>query len=455
MMVRNWIRTGVLERISKVYHVVLLTPFANDRSFAQKFSTEALTIEELPFKESILTSSARRLFSIAGMRRFLKTYKIDTLFFKEQMLKQSRPLYYLFRSLIDKFNRKGLLERIGKTVWRRFWSKNTFYSNLLEQYKPIAVLSTHPYLETEWPLLLHAQKNNIPLYAFIHSWDNPTSRGELPCHFSGIMVWSKFVKERIMEYHPWLKHEDVTITGAPQYDLFVNEGILEARDSFFSRHGLNPERKLITFASGGPLFRDEAKIINKILSAMKRGDLADSVQLWIRPYGGIDFRDELPLSEFEHDVVYQQAPAEFWGAFRVEKYWKGNDEDLQDYVNLLYHSALVVCAVSTVTMDACVLDKPVINTAFDIGARDFIHSTRKFNFGFSHYQPVVRSGAIRTAMTPKELINYLNEYLENPTLHRDTRRSLVAELCGPVDGKTAERLASTIIETLNKLTPIP
>jgi hypothetical protein len=55
-------------------------------------------------------------------------------------------------------------------------------------------------------------------------------------------------------------------------------------------------------------------------------------------------------------------------------------------------------------------------------------------------------------MDPVELITYLNEYLEDPALDREARRRLVAEIIGPVDGKSRDRVAAAIVDAVKELT---
>ncbi len=443
MMIRNWIRTNILQELSEKYRVILLTPLGNDSNFVKTYSTTNLIIEAMPTDDTTFSLFGRRLFQHSALLKFLKKNRIDTLFFKNQMIKKSNFLSDFFYSILNLFNSSNFIENMGWKIWNNYWGKNSFYKELFEKYKPVLLFSTHPYLEIEWPVSLHAEKRNIPIFAFIHSWDNPSSRGNLFFKYKKIMVWSDYVKDKILEYFPEYNEKDVVITGAPQYDIFYKKDWLEPREIFLKKYNINPGKKIILFAGGGHMFPNEIDIVKYIIEKMKKDDLKNSLHLWIRFYGGFDFRKN--LSKDFNEISYEIAPSEFLGTFRIEKKWKEEDNDFKHLLNLIYHSSLIICSGSTITLDVCVLDKPVINIAFDGDKKyDYMNSCRKVYFGFTHYQRVTKSGAVKIAMSYKELNKYINYYLDNLTNDSISRMNLVKELCGPIDGKVKDRIINCI-----------
>jgi hypothetical protein len=232
-------------------------------------------------------------------------------------------------------NRGRLVERMGRLIWEICWDRARPYHELFERYKPVAVVSTHPYLETEWPLLRHARNRGLPLIGIIHSWDNVTSRGELPFRFDKVIVWSELLKKNLLRFHPWLQDEDVVVCGAPQYDLFLDKTLIEPREKFFSQHGIDPGKQLVTFAGSDPLlFPDQMEAARLILEANRKARLSCPIQLWIRTYGNSGVGVASSLAEYSQDLIYEQAPSEFWGRFRLEERWAGKGEDFRHYISL-------------------------------------------------------------------------------------------------------------------------
>jgi hypothetical protein len=105
------------------------------------------------------------------------------------------------------------------------------------------------------------------------------------------------------------------------------------------------------------------------------------------------------------------------------------------------HSDVAVNVASTITIEACVFDTPVVNIAFDGDAAcDYARSARRY-YAFTHYVNITRHDAVRIASTPGEMVGYINAYLGNRALDAAGRRRVVAEQCQFVDGASGGRFA--------------
>ncbi len=469
MTVRNLMRTEVVESLCRDFRVVVLGPYVDDPGFREEFGNKPYLLERLPYPVDMSHSKLaalsakygnRMLHSHAMIKRFIRRTKIDTMMYREYLfyehLKSESMLKYLVNQLRDRLVSNdaigGFLKSFGSRLQRYAWNTLKDYQSIFEKYKPVATICTHPYLPSEWILLHHAEQRNIPRLAVIHSWDNITSRGELPCRFDKIFVWSEQMRREVLKYYPETKAEDVLAPGAPQHDLFVDTSRIQSRETFFKGLGLDPSRALILFAGQGPAAPYEGESIATIIDAMENGKFSKSAQLWIRFYGDDSFKSIVPKIENRPNVKWEQASGEFWGTFRIQNKWNATSA-FNHYLNLLYHSDVVVCNASTVTIDAAVLDRPVINVCYD-GSHDldFYFSIRRLYFDRNHYQRVVRSGGLRVALEEVELVPFINDYLENPDSDRAGRARLVKDICGTVDGRAAKRLSDALITSLKQLT---
>jgi hypothetical protein len=100
------------------------------------------------------------------------------------------------------------------------------------------------------------------------------------------------------------------------------------------------------------------------------------------------------------------------------------------------------------SIDAAAFDKPVINLAFDGYEKlPYIKSVRRL-YDLEHYVPVVKSGGVRLAYNEKELIEWINKYLENPSLDRVGRKRMLEEQCYKFDGKSTARTAGYVLDFL-------
>jgi len=122
-------------------------------------------------------------------------------------------------------------------------------------------------------------------------------------------------------------------------------------------------------------------------------------------------------------------------------------EDLPLFTNTLRHCALGVNVASTVSLELCMFDKPVINIAYNPPSvpEDQLSYARYYRF--DHYAPVVASGAVRLAKSPAELSEFIAAALQNPSEGSANRCKFLTQMFGDtLDGKAGERVAKVLHE---------
>ena len=115
----------------------------------------------------------------------------------------------------------------------------------------------------------------------------------------------------------------------------------------------------------------------------------------------------------------------------------------KDLLNLKYslkYTDLNINYASTISIEACIFDKPVIN----IGYIDRF----KLAYEFDHYRPIYESGSVKLAKTNDELVSFINMYLENPDLDKKARQEIVKKYVEFTDGLSYARNVDTLIKIL-------
>ncbi len=448
MMIRNIVRSGLLSMIADQAKVVLLCPFSEE-SVGKIACHENVAIERLPFDRRWLGRLGQFIWLSMQKRRLMKSNVFDRLYFSSKYMRKHYVWRYFASSVLGSADQFGLVSKLGKQLWQSAWRGNRQFERLFRKYSPSAVWSTHPFLESEWPVLWHAQIRDIPLIASIHSWDNISSRGPLFFPFRKILVWSDLMKRDIIRSRPLFTHDQIEVVGAPQHDFFQDHSNILSRADFFRQNGLDPLRSLILYAGGGSSLPDESVYISNIISAMEDGRLTKPSQIWVRFYGDEAFSKSLSIVENRQNVFWERASSEFWGAFRIERDLR-DGSDLQHYINLLKWCDVVVCGPSTVSLDAAILDRPIVNVCYDSeDTRHFWLSIRRLYFENTHYQQVTTSGAVRISLDSNELISHINDYLLDPSQENRPRQRLVKKICGDVDGRARSRITEAILKTVN------
>ena len=102
---------------------------------------------------------------------------------------------------------------------------------------------------------------------------------------------------------------------------------------------------------------------------------------------------------------------------------------------------------STVTVDAAIFDKPVVNLDFDPQpSREDQELIKDINHKWNHFKPIAESGGVWLVNNFDEMAHAVKTYLENPNLHSEKRRWIAEYVCGYLDGKCGERMATAIKE---------
>jgi CDP-glycerol glycerophosphotransferase (TagB/SpsB family) len=122
-------------------------------------------------------------------------------------------------------------------------------------------------------------------------------------------------------------------------------------------------------------------------------------------------------------------------------------ENTRHLADTLFHSDVVLNVASTLAIEASIFDTPVVNIGFD-GQPGSNRSLMEWHYGSTHFQKVVRSGAVRIAQSSGEMVDLINLYLGDPSQDVEGRRRIVAEQCEFTDGRSAERLAGEIVGQL-------
>jgi CDP-glycerol glycerophosphotransferase (TagB/SpsB family) len=130
-------------------------------------------------------------------------------------------------------------------------------------------------------------------------------------------------------------------------------------------------------------------------------------------------------------------------------------ESQQHLADTMRYSDVVVNVASTIAIEAAIYDTPVVNIAFD-GEQpsDWTRSARRY-YRFTHYVNILRHHAVRVAESPDQLVELVGRYLDDPSLDREGRRQVVREQCQFLDGRSAERVATYVVEMLDEACGVP
>jgi CDP-glycerol glycerophosphotransferase (TagB/SpsB family) len=267
------------------------------------------------------------------------------------------------------------------------------------------------------------------------------------------LVFNEFNRQEAIalgDYRP----EQVVVTGFPKFDVYTRSEWREEREAFCKRMGLDPARRIVLFAVPGdwktPFTKD---ILHALDKKVADNGFVKPIQILARLHP--KYPDSSEKETFKYVVMDRPGTILTQKKeFSIDMGISGTyaftftDADITHLANSLYHSDMVINTESTLTLDASMLDKPVILTGYD-GAQQVAYwdSVARI-YERDHYRHVTDAGGTPLVKSDAELISTINHFLSDPEYLRKEREELKRDMLFKLDGQSAARTASAVLEML-------
>ncbi len=339
----------------------------------------------------------------------------------------------------------NLLSRTERTA-SRVLSPTNHYLHLFREWQPSLVFNaSHVHSRNAIQAVQSAQWLGIPTATFIFSWDNLTSQGRVLPSYDYYLVWNEALKQQLLDIYQFVRPEQVFVTGTPQFDSHFQSENYWSREEFCRRVGADPARPIVLYATGMPNHMPgEDEIVEGIADVLQEMKEFGSPQLMVRVYAKDRSGRFEPLKQRRPDILFPKVP------------WEVNwltplPEDLPMWTNTLRHCALGINVASTVSLELCMFDKPVINVAYNPPNVPEGELSYARYYRFDHYAPVVASGAVKLAGSLTEMRSLVQEGLTHPEIGRAERSGLLKSFFAEtLDGHSGERAAKVLLRLVRR-----
>jgi CDP-glycerol glycerophosphotransferase (TagB/SpsB family) len=349
----------------------------------------------------------------------------------------------------------------ARTALVRYQQKFTpqIYADLFEQYKPDIVIASTPGWREDRYLLREAIARGVDAASIILGWDNPSSYSIPGAPVDHITCWSEIQKEELVLGSDWDTNK-IHIGGIPIYDGYFEKRWILPRNEYFEMHGLDPERKLLSYACSFVSFSPNYQNIEALVDLVSSDELSEPSQLLVRlhPNHFWDnwlFEDErkriYALAE-DHSYVHVVEPVPIGGELG---HYSG--EDMPEKSSMMAHADVFLTVYSTMVVEAAIHDRPIISVCIDAPRGwGYVRKMplRKYSLPLSNigdwptHDRFRESGAGRVVFDKDQLRKAVNDYLNNPALDSEARASFVRREVTYTDGsagiRTGKFLASLV-----------
>ncbi len=279
--------------------------------------------------------------------------------------------------------------------------------NILQQEQPDFVFCTNQRAVKAIAPLTAAQDLGISTGTFIFSWDN-LPKATMVVEPDFYFVWSEYMKKEMLRYYPFVKDEQLFVTGSPQFEPHFNDDLKKSRKEFFLENNLDPAKRYICFSGDDittspddPTYLyDVAEVVQKI----NREGFNLGIIFRRCP---VDFSNRYDvILEMFKDVIFSIDPlwthteGSGWNEVFPTK------DDLQLQVNTILHTEMVVNIGSSMVFDYASYGKPCIFINYDVEDKKKPDWSTNKIYKFVHFR----------SMSSKNAVVWLNSKEELPAI---------------------------------------
>lgn len=287
-----------------------------------------------------------------------------------------------------------------------------------------------------------ARRHGIPAVHIVSNYDGLSSKGFRGTNIDKLLVWGPAMRDDAIRLQG-IPQARTEIIGAPRYDRIVSQDYV-GRAEFLAGCGLDPARRTILFAGG----RNDYHYFEALAAFEELRARDDSVQLVIRIYPKKTLLRSAAMRCFVRDA--RSIPGVYVSV--GDPHYEHGSEAREviaieewELWHLLKHSDVVVNLFSTIALEACLFDKPVINMWYFGSSGMTLREPEYVPYpDMYHIRKFDSYGVADRADSRRALVDLMRLRLDNPGYGARERRTAVAEECGPLDGQACTRLAQAL-----------
>lgn len=427
--IKNFVYSGVVDALRIDFEVVLYSVVPNEKIkeyLISKCDAFYELKEEQPNK--LVSSEIKKILQIAHSKNLnsvtgnLKMVKDD--FISKKTIK-SKIVRFIRKAIASMFSSQQSLERLTQFfVSIKFKNPQVlaYEKRLIEIAPDIVFNSSHIHNLVSLDLMYAARKLQLKTATFLFSWDNLTSQGRMIPNYDYYFTWNHKIKNDLLKIYPTINSQNVFVTGTTQFDFHFDEKLIESKERLYKDLGIPLSKKIVLYSTGMAYYcPKEDVLVKEIARVLKKMDC--DLQLVVRIYAKDDNSAYYKMRKEDPSICI---PEHYWEL----NYLTPTLKDMTLYHSLIHHCAIGINVASTVSLELAILNKPIINIAFNPPGEDIYPNDYEKIYEFDHYKPIVDSGAVSVVRSKDELKQELIHYIENPNYKERERKNLVIDFFG-------------------------
>ncbi|NHM06408.1 UDP-glycosyltransferase [Flavobacterium sp. CYK-4] len=304
------------------------------------------------------------------------------------------------------------IEKIRSKI-NKLERKTAYYQhclNTLQQERPAMVFCTNQRTVSAIGAILAAQDLGIPTATFIFSWDN-LPKATLVLEPDFYFVWSQHMKNELLHYYPYIKENQVIITGTPQFETHTDLGKIDSREAFFTQHQLDLNKKYICYSGDDVTTSpNDPQYLQDTADAVRKLNREGHQLGIIFRRCPVDFSDRYDqVLAVNADLITPIAPK--WE--KVGGLWNAvlpTPEDLGLQMNTIAHTEMVINLGSSMVFDYISFNKPCAYLNYDVDSGLKAVPVRKI-YDFVHFRSMPSKDSVFWIDSPQAIAETISKGL--------------------------------------------
>jgi hypothetical protein len=437
--------------------VVVLTEDNTRQAIAERFARPGLTVEGLRLDQVAqytrrVSPTVQRWLDFlrrAGAAGKINLAVVDAYIqqVKSEAHARRRQLFPLMESVARLMRRAYPLRRALVNYQGRYTPD--IYADLLDKYQPALVIAGSPGFRQDRFILREAAKRGITTAAAIISWDSSSSYGLPGAKVDWITCWSEIQKSELVGGADW-RPERVNVSGMPPYDSYTRGDWLMPRDEYFRLHGLDPGRRLLSYASSFVSWSPNIQNVEALADLVVSDQLSAPCQLLVRLHPIHMSGHYVAEADRVRQLARQHAHIHVIEPVSLGSLGHYSGEDVVERTSMMAHSDIFLTVYSTMCVEASFQERPIISVCIDSAE----------GYPGKYWVPMSQigvwpthsrfrtSGAGRVALDQAELRRAIDGYLQDPHADLDAQRRFLKQEGTYIDGSAGRRTTDFFLSLL-------
>lgn len=447
---RNFILTNFIKESKDNFDEVIIFSCL-PKSVYESFNLNCEIIELAVFEETFFTWFFRKAKEVTHLKLHSKGNFgiIDNLNITKSKAKNPRGIATRFiHKWSEVFHSEKLILTYNRLQQQTF--KYNFitkqYQQLLKEYGISILFFTHQRPPFIAPFIYAAEKLKIKTSAFIFSWDNLASKGRMAGDFNHYLVWSNLMKQELLTFYQSVKEDQIYVVGTPQFEPYIMNEYGYDKNKFITKFKIDGSKPILFFTCNDASSENDPIYLEILANFIVKNQLLKEVNLIVRtspaeePKRFEKFIEKYPfiIWNFPDWTISRKSHQEPWTQRIPSK------DDLNDLKALLKYCDLCINVLSTITLDAFLFDKPVVNPVFG-NEKNGWFDDQKF-LKYEHLSKLVDSKSTDIVKNKEEYLKAINAILIGIDEKRTKRDRFIQLQIGKTLENTSQRIAIALAQ---------